>query len=140
MEGDNGTTNLTTDEKLLVADPTTGLLDDEFVDKLRSGMDTYHLSSSVSTDDNYEDRCRYLSSDVQFESATELVAESMRYIHADSDSVIVTAVMIYESMENLDELQPTTPFLMGLRPELLTSDEEEQTWASELKKMCPLEL
>lgn len=121
-------------------DPTTGLLDDEFVDKLRSGMDTYHLSSSVSTDDNDEDRCRYLSSDVQFESATELVAESMRYIHADSDSVIVTAVMIYESMENLDELQPTTPFLMGLRPELLTSDEEEQTWASELKKMCPLEL
>jgi hypothetical protein len=83
------------------------------------------LSSSDSSSDSEEIEYWYLP---LFDTAGELRVASTRYIGQESESDLVTAVMIYESMESLDEPPPTISYRVEhLTAEPLTSDEEEET-------------
>lgn len=138
--------DLSVDEPLVIA--SGGLLDDLF-EQIHVELEMHHLFSSASSSETDEDECRSLLSDVQFDPSTEIVAVSTRYIKADGASLdaqnisTITAVMVDndESIENVYDLSPTTPFLV--EPQLttgpLTSD-DQQTCVSDLKKSWPLEL
>jgi len=123
---DRGTPPTSSDNLLVVASSSTGLLD-EFLNEIRTEIELHFqdLTSSDSSSDNEEIECWYLP---RFDTASEIRAVSTRYFGQESESDLVTAVMIYESMESLDEPPPTTSYrVVHLTAEPLTSDEEEGT-------------
>lgn len=137
---------MSVDESLVIA--SRGTLDDVF-DQIHSAWEMHHLSTSTSSSENDEDECRSLQlTNGQFDLATETVAIRTRCFNLDRtyhDEQSINTINTMDSMEvdnesieNINELPLTIPFVMGPQiTEPLTSDEEQTcvSWPSESQQM-----
>lgn len=125
-------------------------------------LSQYHSSESVISDDNQANDdadgiILHLSTSaaVQFESARELVVASSRYFNEDRAS-LETGVISIASVDQINrtdvslpekrhpiERRAKIPLRIGFQvPEesSASSENEEKTWVSDQKQICPLEL
>jgi hypothetical protein len=125
-DGDRETPQTSSDDLLVVATSSTGLMG-EFLNEIRTEIElnSQNLTASYSSSDSEEIEFWYLP---RFDTASELRAVSTRYF-GQSERELVTAVMVDESMESLDEPPPSTSYRVvhSTATEPPTSDEEQET-------------